>query len=91
MAGFEKDTVYYRGDIIYKCGVSTSSYLGEDAIDPEKLAIDLRTFVEDSDAKSLDIVRHEAKKGDGLAHVAGVEIRLVRKNNKIYVDGGKNG
>lgn len=90
MAGFEKDIVYYRGDIIYKCGVDTSSYLGEDAIDPEKLAIDLRAFVEDSDAKSFDINKYVAKKGDALAHVEGVVIRLVRKNNKIYVDGGKN-
>lgn len=91
MIGFEKDTVYYRADIRYRSGVETSAYLGEDNPDIKKVVMELKNFIEDSDAKSFDITRHEAKKGDGLAHIAGVEIRLVRKNNKIYVDGGQNG
>ena len=81
---FEKDTVYYRADIIYSCGVDTSAYLGtqggagDDAIDIEKIAREINLFVKDEDAKSLAIVKHEARAGDGLAHVAGVLLRLER-------------
>lgn len=91
MSGFKKDTVYYRGNIVFGCGVDTSSYLGEDNIDAEKLALDLKFFVEDEDAKTFDITRHVAKKGDGLAHVDKVMIRLAKKNGKICVEGGQNG
>lgn len=86
MSGFEKDTVYYRGNIVFNCGVDTSSYLGEDNIDAEKLALDLKFFVEDEDAKTFDITRHVAKKGDGLAHVDKVMIKLSKKNGRVFVD-----
>ena len=90
MSGFEKDTVYYRGNIVFRCGVDTSSYLGEDNIDAEKLALDLKIFVEDDDAKSFDITKHAAKKGDGIAHIDKVIIRLAKKNGRIYVEGESN-
>lgn len=86
MSGFEKDTVYYRANIIYRCGVDMSGYLGEDNIDAEKLAVELKCFVESDDAKSFDITRHIAKKGDGLAHIDKVMIRLAKKNGRILLD-----
>ena len=86
MSGFEKDTVYYRANIFYECGVDTSGYLGEDNIDAEKLARELKLFVESDDAKSFDITKHAAKKGDGLAHIEKVMIRLAKKNGRILLD-----
>lgn len=90
MSGFEKDTVYYRANIFYECGVDTSGYLGEDNIDAEKLAVELKCFVESDDAKTFDITKHAAKKGDGLAHIDKVMIRLAKKNGRIYVEGESN-
>ena len=90
MSGFEKDTVYYRANIVFGCGVDTSGYLGEDNIDAEKLAVELKCFVESDDAKSFDITRHAAKKGDGFAHIDKVMIRLAKKKGRIYVEGDSN-
>jgi len=87
MSGFEKDTVYYRANIVFGCGVDTSGYLGEDNIDAEKLAVELKCFVESDDAKTFDITKHAAKKGDGLAHIDKVIIRLEKKNGRIFLNG----
>ena len=81
---FKKDVIYYRADIVYSCGVDTSAYLGEyngvddNALNMEKIALEIINFIKDPDAKSLEIVKHEAQAGDRLAHTAGVVLRLVR-------------
>lgn len=81
---FEKDTVYYRADIIYSCGVDTSAYLGtqggagDDAVSIDKIVKEINLLMKDADAKSIEIVKHEARAGDALAHVAGVLLRLER-------------
>ena len=82
--GFEKDCIYYRANIIFKCGVETNGYLGEcnvaddNALSMNKIALEIKNFITDPDAKSIEIVKHEAKAGDKLAHEAGVILRLVR-------------
>lgn len=80
---FEKDTTYYRADTDFG-GCSTSGYLGEN-IEPKKLAQEIADFIKDSDAKNFEIVKHEARAGDKLAHAAGVVLHLARKNGKIIV------
>ena len=81
---FEKDVVYYRANIVYLGGVSTSGYLGEyngagdNALNMDKIALEIQNFIKDPDAKSIEIVKHEAQAGDGLAHEAGVILRLAR-------------
>ena len=81
---FEKDTVYYRANIVYSCGIDTSAYLGEyngaddNALNMNKIALEIKNFIKDPDAKSLEIVKHEARAGDALAHEAGVILRLAR-------------
>ena len=81
---FEKDCIYYRANIVYSGGVDTSAYLGEyngtndNALSMDKIALEIKNFIKDPDAKSLEIVKHEAQAGDGLAHEAGVVLRLAR-------------
>ena len=59
---FEKDVIYYRADIVYSCGVETSAYLGEyngaddNALNMDKIALEIKNFIKDADAKSLEIV-----------------------------------
>lgn len=86
MSGFEKDCVYYRANINYRSGVETSGYLGDNNIDADKLAVELKMFVESIDSRTFDITKHVAKKGDSLAHVDSVVIKLYKRNNRIYVD-----
>lgn len=78
---FEKDCVYYRGDVVYNCGVDISAYLGDNNVFPDKLALSIFNFINDKDAKTLEIVKHEAKAGDDLAHVSGIVLKLERKPN----------
>ena len=81
---FEKDVIYYRANIVYSCGVDTSAYLGDyngaddNALNMDKIALEIKNFIKDPDAKSIEIVKHEAQAGDGLAHEAGVVLRLAR-------------
>lgn len=84
MAGYEKDTIYYRVDIDYGY-CNTSGYLGENCPDGARLLREIKDFLQDEDAKTIEIVRHEAKAGDHLAHVAGIELKLIRKDGHIMI------
>ena len=88
---FEKDTIYFRADIIYSCGVDTSAYLGtqggagDDAVSIDKIVSEINLFIKDPDAKRFEIVKHEARAGDALAHVAGVLLRLERDSTGAII------
>lgn len=81
---FEKDVIYYRANIVYSGGIDTSAYLGEyngvddNALNMNKIALEIKNFIKDADAKSIEIVKYEAQAGDGLAHESGVILRLAR-------------
>ena len=80
---FEKDTIYYRADTIFSCGVETSGYLGDNNIDPQALAREIENFVSDADAKTFEIFRYVAKRGDNYAEKTDKILSLQKNNDKI--------